>query len=234
MCKCLNKCGNSLTTSIGPQGPQGATGLTGPTGPQGPQGATGADGATGPQGEDGEKGIQLVHSMLNTVSTVMTTWDTLDVYVLPANVINATGDYLDIDIKFLQAQSDTYQSTQTAPEFQLEVLGSTLVEVGPTGLTENYLKAFPILNEKNGANDFVYEYNMNIKLFKDSTGVDVTKSIVTFSTDFNNQLMTNVALRGNIRTQSIARNLTDGGEISFLLNHPQLAITNISIKTITY
>lgn len=93
----------------GPQGPQGETGDTGPQGPTGatgPAGADGADGADGVNGTDGQDNIIVLESLLSQVNSATTgSWVTLHTYTLPADTLDADGEYLDIDIKFYSSCS---------------------------------------------------------------------------------------------------------------------------------
>ena len=94
----------------GPQGVKGDKGDTGDTGPQGPTGATGATGAAGANGTngtngtDGQDNIIILDSLLSQVNSATTgSWVTLHTYTLPADTLDANGEYLDIDIKFYSA-----------------------------------------------------------------------------------------------------------------------------------
>ena len=225
---CINGCDCDIVSAVGPQGPAGstgATGATGPTGPTGPTGTTGATGATGSAGADGADGADVADNViiLDWYRSIMGagkepvgtgSWETIHSYTLPAATVTGEAEYLDINIKLScagAADDDGFPLNY----FQLTYLGFELRNTYPL---DNGPKD-ELLGLMAGLHDSTLRrvYNINIKLYRQTTGV--TNAQVTWSSsEFDNEAPL-MSFAGTIHVDNTsgiqAVDLATGGNILF-------------------
>lgn len=134
--------GAGVQGATGVTGPTGPTGVTGPTGAAGSAGsagavgATGATGATGPTGATGATGangsVVLFADFTSYPATSSGSLATVKTYTLPANTLDANGEYVEVFVRLLAAAGNFID------QFQIRIGSNNLQAIGGSSTAVTY------------------------------------------------------------------------------------------------